>query len=152
VASVVAMVSMVAVVAVVSVVSVVSVVAVTPMVAVVSVVAVTPMVAVVSVVAVTPMVAVVSVTPVVAVVSMVTVAFVAVLVLRNAAIKVVVPFPVMRATFAMRRRRRVVRATSREADVASSIVMVVELGLGALFGRNCEGKERNKSDRQRLHS
>lgn len=122
------------------------------MVSMVAVVAVVSVVSVVSVVAVTPMVAVVSVTPVVAVVSMVTVAFVAVLVLRNAAIKVVVPFPVMRATFAMRRRRRVVGATSREADVASSIVMVVELGLGALFGRNCEGKERNKSDRQRLHS
>jgi len=77
---------------------------------------------------------------------------VVVFVLRNAAIEVVVPFPITRATFVMRRRREVVRATSREAAVASSMAMVVELRLGALFGGDCEGEERNKSDRQELHS
>lgn len=76
----------------------------------------------------------------------------AVFVLRNAAIEVVVPFPIARATFVMRRRRGVVRATSREAAVTSSIAIVAELGLGALFGGDCEGEERNKSDRQELHS
>jgi len=75
-----------------------------------------------------------------------------VFVLRNAAIEVVVPFPMGRATFVVRRRRVVVRATAREAAVTSSMAVVFELGLGALFRGDCEGKERNKSDRQELHS
>jgi len=79
-------------------------------------------------------------------------AFPMVFVSRDTAIEVVVPFPITRATFVLRRRRGVVRTTMREAAVASSMRMVAELRLGALFGRDCEGKERNKSEKQKLHS
>lgn len=83
-----------------------------------------------------------------------------VFVLRNAEVPVVVPFPITRAAFAVRRRRVVVRAASREAEVTSPVAMVLELGLGAVVivvvvvvvCGDCEGKEGNKSERQELHS